>query len=432
MISAMIVCLVAAGCGSGNTPPVGQVGHVSGNFGGVVSDEPRASLIGRDILSSGGNAVDAVVAMYFALSVTYPDAATLGGEGVCIVHRSNREGGVEAIEFQPLLIRRDGKTVAIPGGVRGMFALHARHGRLAWARLVQPAERLARFGNPVSRAFARQLAAVPATAYASPAAREIFTVDGKAVGEGQILEQVQLASVLASIRIRGAGDFYTGELAKRFAAGLSDTAGVPVTVADVRAYRPRWLKTMSVNVGNHELHVPEGPKSEDFITLWDQIADGGAAAPAPDDAANSNPSGDSAGFAAIDIGSGAAACTVGAHGALRDARIIGDTGILAAGTRPTAGLYPGQPMVLVNVPRKDALGAATGSGNVAGEARAVRGVVSVFDTSSEEPMKGIDAPALPGARTNIIFCPTGIEADPDLCRFAVEPGAHGLAAGAGL
>lgn len=76
--------LVCAAC-SDDRPPEGTVGHVEGDFGGVVSDEPRSALVGRDILSAGGNAIDAVVAMYFAMSVTYPGAASLAAEGVCVV-----------------------------------------------------------------------------------------------------------------------------------------------------------------------------------------------------------------------------------------------------------------------------------------------------------------------------------------------------------
>ena len=116
----------------------------------MVSDEPRSALVGRDILSAGGNAVDAAVATYFAMSVTYPGAATLGGGGMCVVSRG-QDDAVEAIDFRPALFAQGGRAVMIPGAVRGMFALHARYGRLKWEALLLPAERLARFGNPVQR-----------------------------------------------------------------------------------------------------------------------------------------------------------------------------------------------------------------------------------------------------------------------------------------
>ena len=428
----MTVLLVAgalcAAC-SEKRPPEGTVGHVEGNFGGVVSDEPRSALVGRDILSSGGNAIDAVVAMYFAMSVTYPGAASLGGEGVCVVKQSDREATVEAIEFPPLLIHRDGVTVAIPGAVRAMFAMHARYGRLPWSRLVQPAEELARFGSYVSRAFARQLAQVPAADFRQQAARDVFVDRGKVLGEGSVVHQVQLATVLSAIRVRGAGDFYTADLAKRIADGLSSLYRVPVTVADVRRYAPRWVSTARLNIRTNVLHMPEGAKAEAAIRLWKRVLDGDATAAAGPVA---TVAGDSAGFAALDIASGAAACTVGTDGGLRHPRMIGDTGILASGPRPAGEEYPGLPMLVVNVPRKDAFGAVTATGAAGSALRAVRSAAPVFNNDEKPEAALAAAPKLPGARTNLIYCPTGIGADPNLCRFVVEPGASGLGVGTGL
>lgn len=429
MAAAALLC---AAC-SDDRPPVGQIGHVEGHFGGVVSDEPRAALIGRNVLSAGGNAVDAVVATYFALSVTYPGAASLGGEGACVVLPSGHAWPPEAIEFPLRLVRRDGRTIAVPGIVRGMFALHARHGRLAWARLVQPGERLARFGNQVSRAFARQLAEAPDAAFRWSGMGEAFVKNGKRVGEGDTIRQVQLATVLASIRARGAGDFYTGDVAKRMAAGLAENADVPVEVADLREYRPRWSGTAHVEVGDHELHLPAGPKADAALALWRRLDDGGAADTRAPDARAPGAGGDSTGFAAMDIESGVAACTVGAHGALRQGRVIGDTGILAAGPRPPGQQYPGLAAILVNAPRKDALGAATASGPPGSEAHTV-GVASRVFRDNMAPVEafGAAAPADPRARANFLFCPEGIATEAETCRYFVQPGAHGLAVDAGL
>lgn len=409
-----------------------MVGYIQGDFGGVVADEPRAALVGRDVLSAGGTAVDAAIAMYFTLSVTYPGAATLDGGGVCVIQQSNNGGRVAAIDFGPLLIHRDGKTIAVPGGVRGMFALHARYGRLRWARLIQPAERLARFGNHVSRAFARRIATVPAGAFRQEGARGIFLVGGKAAREGDVIHQVQLATVLAAIRLRGAGDFYTGDVARRLAEGMSQLYGVHVSVADIRKYRPRWIPTAKLDVGNNVLHMPEGAKAEAAIALWKKIEAEGprAATSAIEAAAAAGGPADSAGFAAVDTTGGAAACTVGAGGALRDPRVIGDTGILASGPRPTGEGYPGLPMILVNVPLRDVYGAATGTGAPGSGMRAVAAAARVF-TKEEKPAEALmSAPKLAGARTDMIFCPGGANNDPDKCRYVVEPGAAGLAASA--
>ncbi|MHA1113773.1 MAG: gamma-glutamyltransferase, partial [Alphaproteobacteria bacterium] len=77
--------LTLTACGSSDTP-VGEIGAVEGFLGGVTADAPRAALIGRETLSAGGTAMDAAVAMYFAMAVTLPDAAGLGGGGVCLIH----------------------------------------------------------------------------------------------------------------------------------------------------------------------------------------------------------------------------------------------------------------------------------------------------------------------------------------------------------
>ena len=139
--------------------PLGVIGNVEGNFGGVVSDEPTAALIAVDVLSAGGTAADAAVALYFAMSVTFPSAAGLGGGGVCIVHDGDT-GRAEALDFttgRPARQLSDRyREFAVPSNVRGMAALHVRYGRLAWSQVVQPAERLARFGHPISHAFAHE------------------------------------------------------------------------------------------------------------------------------------------------------------------------------------------------------------------------------------------------------------------------------------
>ncbi|MEE9196347.1 MAG: gamma-glutamyltransferase, partial [Alphaproteobacteria bacterium] len=131
----------------------GKFAPVEGFAGIVAGDEPRAVVIGRDILGNGGTAVDAAVAMYFAMSVTIPSRVSMGGGGVCVVFQSNNELG-EAIEFMPRAAPSGGM---VPSGMRAMAALHARHGALRWAQLIVPAESLARFGHAVSRSFAKDL-----------------------------------------------------------------------------------------------------------------------------------------------------------------------------------------------------------------------------------------------------------------------------------
>jgi len=253
----LLLMLGLAACGSG--PEKGEAGFISGFFGGIMVDEPRAALIGRDVLSAGGSAADAAVAAYFTLSVTMPGGASLGGGGVCLIHDRDYKG-VDAIEF--LAGAPDGgtanATAAVPGNVRGMALLHARYGRLNWSDLLLPAENFARDGHPVSRAFARDLAAAADTLRSDPEARAIFGLDSGEIREGQVIRQFQLAAILSVIRTRGAGEFYTGALAHQIAAAIRQT-GAAMSAADLRNYRPKLLKALQFKLGDDLVQFPPPP-----------------------------------------------------------------------------------------------------------------------------------------------------------------------------
>ena len=428
VISAGLIC---AACGS-DTPPEGQVGHVADNFGGVVSDEPRSALVGRDILSAGGNAIDAAVATYFALAVTYPGAATLGGGGYCVVYPGASDA-VETIDFRPGLFSAGSRAVMIPGAVRGMFALHARYGRLQWAALLLPAERLARFGNAVPRAFASQIGALPGEVFADPALRRFLAPDGKPLGEGDMLRQTELSTILAGIRVRGPGEFYTGDLAKVLADGLGKTVGIDVPVSAFRSYRPKWSKSEVVDIGKNELHLPGGPVGKKAAEAWRLLAEKRVPA-----VADRKASFDSAGFVATDLLGGAVSCVVTSNGTLGAARMIGSSGIIAAAPPPASATdgeaFPGLPMVYINMPLKDARGAVAGSGGAVGTLRALSAAVDVFRRDmpvdkafGPQPKPG---PRISRGRANLIFCPEGAREEPELCRFATDPTGHGLAVSA--
>lgn len=421
MLGAGIICVA---CGS-DGPPEGQVGFIDGNFGGVVSDEPRSALVGRDILSAGGNAVDAAVATYFVLSVTYPGAATLGGGGMCVVYRGRKET-VEAIDFRPALFASGDRAVMIPGAVRGMFALHARYGRLKWEALLLPAERLARFGNPVPRAFARQIVGLPDAAFADPDFRRIFAPRGKPAAEGEVLRQEELSATLSGIRLRGPGEFYSGDLAGILAADLGSMAGIKVPAEAFRNYRPKWLKTEIIDVGKNELHLPAGPGGKRAAAIWEALDDNRPPPPQTPQA-----SFDSAGFIATDLNGGAVSCVVSANGTVGAARMIGHSGMIAAAP-PRSDDFPGLPMVLINMPLKDARGVAAGSGGLGGVLRSLRAAVPVFDGDSEldRALAALPAGGSAKGRANVIYCPKGSREEPGLCGFGADPTGHGLAVSA--
>ena len=242
----------------------GTIGFVIGFFGGVATDEPRATLVGRDILSSGGTAADAAVAVSIALSVTLPSSASLGGGGVCVVHDS-KSNTTETLDFRSAVPKNIPATAilptAVPGLIRGMAVLYSKYGRLAWANLVSPAETLARFGNQVSRAFARDLKQIPPALLADLQIRKIFSLGkgGRLIQEGDFLKQLDLSSVLGRLRARGAGDFYTGLLGRQLVAAVA-RAGGSLTLDDLRAFAPRWRPTLKIPyIQNTKFHFPGSP-----------------------------------------------------------------------------------------------------------------------------------------------------------------------------
>jgi gamma-glutamyltranspeptidase/glutathione hydrolase len=241
----------------------GTIGFVEGFLGGVVADEPRAALIGRDILSSGGTAADAAVAVAFTLSVTLPSSASLGGGGLCVVHGAKNKT-TETLDFLPAIPSKIGMSpappVAVPGFVRGLATLHAKYGKLQWSELVAPAEKLSRFGERVSRALARDLKQAETVLTGDPQLRKIFATgkDGAIVREGELLRQSDLSAILGRLRVRGGGDFYSGLIARQLVAAL----GGSLSSEDLRTYTPRWRPTVKVpyaKEANFHFAMPPGP-----------------------------------------------------------------------------------------------------------------------------------------------------------------------------
>lgn len=245
---------LAAGCGP-SRPKLGVIGHVEGFSGGVAGDEPRAVLVARDVLSAGGEAGDAAVAYFFALAATLPSRAGLGSGGVCLVSRRD-SGRVETISFLTPAQPGGPRAVALPGAVRGLFAVHALAGRLRWEQLVFAGERLARFGHPVSRALAVDLAAAWPRLSRDDKARQIFgDAAGGPLKEGALLTQLDLAATLTRIRVAGAGDLYSGQLARRFVEGAREL-GYSLSVNDLRRFKPLSGPTADGAYGNHIAYFP--------------------------------------------------------------------------------------------------------------------------------------------------------------------------------
>jgi gamma-glutamyltranspeptidase/glutathione hydrolase len=357
---------VLSHCG-GPAVPVGTVGHVTGFVGVVTADEPRAAMIGRDVLSAGGSAADAAVAMYFALSVTMPASAGLGGGGACVAHDAKGKR-TEAVDFM-LRPAASGFVpgavpAAVPGNVRGMAALHARYGMLRWEQLVFPAERIARFGHPASRAFVAAVGDALPRLPADSDARALYAApDGAPLREGSDMRQLDLAGILGQIRANGGGELYAGAVARR----VSDSArasGIALAYEDLGSARPSWSAPTRAPFGSHTVDFATTAGGALGAQLWrtlgvDRRYGRGTVAErvyglyqATLDAIGPVPPYDPgiAAFAALDAGGNATACAVTLNGPFGTGRLMRGTGIFAA-RPPTPDADPGlaiAPVVVSN------------------------------------------------------------------------------------
>jgi gamma-glutamyltranspeptidase/glutathione hydrolase len=244
-----VVALLAATAGLCARQPV------RARHGMVATREAHATDIGLAVLESGGNAIDAAVAVGFALAVTHPSAGNIGGGGFLLARFA--DGRATFIDFREraprkasrdMYIGADGKATedswtgyrasGVPGTVRGLEFAHRKYGRKPWAELVEPAVRLAAQGFPVSYGLARSLHSKNTSERLSrfPESRHIFLKDGKYYDPGEVIVQPELASTLARIRDRGADDFYEGETARLLAADMQANGGL-ITLDDLKSYK---------------------------------------------------------------------------------------------------------------------------------------------------------------------------------------------------
>jgi gamma-glutamyltranspeptidase/glutathione hydrolase len=225
---AAALLLSLASCGRDENP-----GGPPADFtGGVVADEPRAALVGREILVAGGSAADAAAATFFALAATLPTSVGLGAGGQCLVY-DTRLDRVEALDFTGRAPAAGG-PVAIPLAIRAMFAMQGRHGRLRWEQVVAPSQGLARFGTTASRTLARELQLASGVVARDATLRRIFSRPGGGLlQEGDRYEQPELAATLDLLRVRGAHEFHSGPQTAAFVAAAR-AAGARFTEQEFR------------------------------------------------------------------------------------------------------------------------------------------------------------------------------------------------------
>lgn len=249
--------LLLSGCTFKLGDTLGMGGGQSGSSATslVVGDEPFAVKAGAAILAQGGSAADAATAMYFALSVTYPVAAGLGGGGICLVHdsASNR---TEEFDF----LARDsgaGGAYAIPGNVRGFALMQSAYGALPWARDVAPGESYASAGFPISRALATRLAAAQDVIRLDASlAGEFLDESGVAKAPGTVVSNPELALTLAAIRTGGPEGFYQGAVGAKILA-YSAAQGGAIAAPEFARYEAQRTTPQVLQLGDQFVFLPQ-------------------------------------------------------------------------------------------------------------------------------------------------------------------------------
>ena len=260
------------GCGGGLPTFVPLNGPASDRVSGyIVSDSPQATLIGSYALEDGGTAADAVVAASFALTVSLPSRAGLGGGGACLYYDATTSNAFvyEFLPDPPVITGQPPRfTTAVPGTVRGLFALHTEFGRLPWNANLVRAEAAARFGDKVSRSLATDLANSSEALVNDRAALDRFMTNRRQfLQEGDAIRQVDLAGLLGRIRSGQAGAFYTGGLA-RLMSDQALVAGGVLSTADLNGYRVQVSQVAEADEGYLEsLSVGAGDASTSLSTL---------------------------------------------------------------------------------------------------------------------------------------------------------------------
>lgn len=238
----------------------------------VTSVEENATRAGVKILSEGGNAVDAAVAVGYALAVTHPSAGNLGGGGFLLVHpadgrtlaldfRERAPAKLTAENFRAMIARqaRDPAASGIPGSVAGLNLAHQRFGKLPLAQVMAPAIALARDGHALGRRQALVLGWNWVFLREDPAARAQFGRGGRALRQGELLVQPDLAHTLTRIAEHGDAGFYQGETARLLAAAMG-SRGL-ITEQDLRDYRAVFRDPLSFDYRGYRVDVMPPPSA---------------------------------------------------------------------------------------------------------------------------------------------------------------------------
>ena len=249
----------------------------------VATDAALATHVGRDVLASGGNAVDAAVATAFALAVVFPTAGNVGGGGFLVARVRGASYALDFRETAPhastrnmylgpdgkaTLDSRDGwRSVGVPGTVAGLYEAWQKLGskRTTWAALVAPAIDLADRGFVVDDAFRKTIERVDDRLKKDPGSAALYLPGGALPAVGTTFRDPDLAAVLRTIASQGPSGFYKGPLAERLAAAMKKGGGL-VTADDLRGYRAKWRTPFVFEYRGHTIIGMPPPSSGGITT----------------------------------------------------------------------------------------------------------------------------------------------------------------------
>ncbi len=251
----------------------------------AVSNSALASEAAAEILKAGGNAVDAAVALGFALTVTWPEAGNIGGGGYMVIKLA--DGTTAAIDYReiaPLAATRDmyldakgvltNKSVeghlssGVPGAVAGLTSTLAKYGTMSLAQVMQPAITMARDGFVVDTALAGSIARAQ-TLVTTYSAVTPYYPDGQPIAAGQRLIQPDLARTLQAIADSGSAAFYEGWIADSLVAEQQRGGGI-ITKEDLRTYAPAFREPIRSTFRNYRI-VSMPPSSSGGVTMTEAL-----------------------------------------------------------------------------------------------------------------------------------------------------------------
>jgi len=273
--------IVSVSCKQPSKDPVRLTGLIA-EQAMVVSAHPLASQVGVDILQQGGNAIDAAVAVQFALAVVYPAAGNIGGGGFMVVRKA--DGTVRTLDFRekaPMDAYRDmyldegGNAVAemsrqghlasgVPGSVAGMFAAHDSLGTLSMEELIQPAIDLAANGFILTEKEAKGINAHLERMIQYSTQSSVYTSKDQ-WQEGDSISHPELAQTLIRIRDEGKAGFYEGKTAELIVEEMKRGGGM-IAMEDLASYDAVWREPVTGTYKDYKI-ISMGPPSSGGVAL---------------------------------------------------------------------------------------------------------------------------------------------------------------------